>query len=37
MKVDAPDPRIDELIASDRELIRAKITSETAKIPWLEM
>ena len=28
---------IDELIQQDRELLRAKINSETAKIPWREL
>ena len=37
MSADTPDPRIAELIARDRELVRGKITSETAKIPWLEL
>jgi len=28
---------IEELLRQDRELKRAKINSETAKIPWLEL
>ena len=28
---------IEELLRQDRELQRAKINSETAKIPWLEL
>ena len=28
---------IEELLRQDRELLRAKINSETAKIPWLEL
>lgn len=28
---------IEELLRQDRELARAKINSETAKIPWLEL
>ena len=28
---------IDELLQQDRELLRAKINSETAKIPWREL
>ena len=28
---------IDELLRQDRELVRAKINTETAKIPWREL
>lgn len=31
------DSPLDTLIARDRELVRGKIVSETAKIPWLEL